>query len=173
MTRTIINGTNRTGNKTINVSKKIVELAEQKGSNTNLITLENFKELFTEKYINLLSGTPEQIQDLQMINKSNIVIFVVPTYHHGIPASLKNFFDLVNDKTIWNNKIFGLVSSNNRLGATDQTRTILNGVLSFNNSFSFITPKQAILNLHNIDENKASAFIDHLREFTNKIKFAN
>jgi len=173
MTITIINGTNRTGNKTINLSKKFVKIVEKKGLRTNLITLDNFKELFTEEYVNLLSGTPEQIKDLQMIHESNIVIFVVPTYHHGITSSLKNFFDIVNDKTIWNNKIFGLVSSNNGSDAINQTRTILNGILSYNKAFSFIAPKQVILNLHNIDENRASEYIDYLAEFTNKVKFTS
>jgi|GEM_PF-4852499 len=162
---TIINGTNRLNSKTLKVAEMATEICENKNFETKLVTLDNFKTLFTGEYINLENANDLQKQDILNIKKSRIVIFVIPTYHHGIPASLKNFFDIINDREIYNKKVIGLIATNLGVDTIRQTRTVLDEILAYNKSISIIPPKDILIDLSDIDSNRIQDYIEYLAIF--------
>jgi NAD(P)H-dependent FMN reductase len=167
MKLTIINGTNRTDNQTIHISQLIRDIAKSKNHQVNLVSLNNFTQLFQGRYITPETATPQQQMDLHAITKAEVLIFVVPTYHSGAPAPLVNFLDGVKMPEMLNHKVIALVSSNDKnhdLGAR-QAREIINGILAHNKSHSFIIPRINITSLEHPDENRLGDFIQYIGEF--------
>jgi len=167
MNITIVNGTNRENSQSIKISNAITLMIAEIGAKAKVVTLQNFKDLFTGNYLTLENCNPLQKKDLENIMNAKIVIFVVPTYHHGIPGSLKNFFDIIDYKTynIYDKKVIGLVATSGNTNAIKQTRSIINGILSYNKSISIIPPKDAEIDLKNIDTQRLSEYLNYLTIF--------
>lgn len=168
MKLTIINGTNRIGNKTIKISQAVLAEAQKLGHETRLVDLNNFTELFRGKYLEKLEGANEgQRKDLENMARADVLIFVVPTYHHSLPGSLKNFLDLLKYLPALDQKIIGVVSSNERLGVDGARAAIqaINGILAFEELTSFVVPKILKINFEEIDRKLISEFIPYLQNF--------
>ena len=158
---TVVNGTNRLGNKTLPISQKVVELSGRLGLEASLVDLNNFTELFRGEYLTLKNALGPKREDLEKILASQLIIFIVPTYHHGLPGSLKNFLDLVKAPEIYEGKVIGFMASSNKnhdLGAR-QAREVVEGLFAYQKSIAVIVPKIAILGFENIDEER---ILDHL-----------
>lgn len=168
---TVINGTNRIGNKTINVANAIVVEAFSLGHEARLIDLNNFTDLFRGKYLeNLEVATPGQKTDLENMAWADVLIFVVPTYHHSLPGSLKNFLDLFKYPPAFNQKIIGVVSSHRQLGVDGARAAVqaINGVLAFEKLTSFVVPKILKINFDEIDRDQIGEFLLYLQSYLKK-----
>ena len=111
MRYTLINGTNRPDNKTAHVRLACASVLEDGGHEVRHVTLEHFTQTFTQ-YTNLSNATTEQRADIEHMAWAERIVFFVPTYHHGMPGSLKNFLDIVAEKSAYDHKILSLISVN-------------------------------------------------------------
>ena len=173
MNITIVNGTNRENSQTLAVTKLIGNIIVELKHESKLVTLDNFKTLFTGEYMNLDNATQDQKSDLENIQNSKIVIFVIPTYHHGIPGSLKNFFDIIDYKktNLYEKKIIGLVATNTGVDTIRQTRTILDEIITYYKFTSIIPPKDVTIDLYTtIDEKRITEYLNYLVVFANAFK---
>ncbi|MBI2641591.1 NAD(P)H-dependent oxidoreductase [Candidatus Roizmanbacteria bacterium] len=163
----IINGTNRIGNKTIQISLVAQQLVEKSGYESVLITLDNFNQLFRGEYITLKKANRLQKKDIAHMIEADILIFVVPTYHGGIPSPLKNFLDILKSKEAFDNKVIGIIGSsddNRDLGAR-QTAQIINAILSYYKLKSFVIPRINITNFDDIDRDRLVNYIQYCISF--------
>lgn len=166
MSLTVINGTNRINNKSINISKRLEKLSSEKGISANIVDLNNFTELFRGKYITLENSTKKQKVDINSIIASKVLIFVVPVYHHGIPSSLKNFLDIVNIKELLEGKIIGGVSaSNSSKDSIRQTFQIINGIASYNQNIITLIPSIPMMSVDNIDDARLNNFLEIINRY--------
>ncbi len=149
------------------VSSAVVEHAEQLGHSVSLITLENFTALFHGTYITLENANPQQVADIQKMVAAELLVFVVPTYHSGIPSPLKNFFDSLKCKEAYAHKIIGVISSNesNRDFGARQTAQVLNGILAYNKLISFVVPIVPIIDFNDIDHERIRSFVEYCCAF--------
>lgn len=158
----IINGTNRIGNRTLDITKATAAIAQKVGFKVSIVTLDNFTELFRGEKISL-ENTKNKGQkiDIQNMINANALIFVIPTYHSGIPGSLKNFFDSIKENKIYDHTVIGVISSNdsNRDYGARQAVQVLNGILAFNKLKSFVVPIIPIINFDNIDSERIKKFL--------------
>ena len=160
---TIINGTNRIGNKSLEVSKASQDIIKNLGHESRLITLDNFDALFRGEYINLKNANEAQKIDLENMIWADVLIFVVPTYHHGISSSLKNFLDIVGEVSVYEAKKIGLIASNGGIDGLRQTGQILSGILAFNNNNTYLLPKDCIVSVKDkeIDKDRLANYISY------------
>lgn len=165
---TIINGTNRNENKTINISKTMQKVALDKGLEASLVTLENFTELFRGDTVTMESATKEQKIDLQNIIDAKLLIFVVPTYHHGMPSSLKNFFDLVSIPGMFAHNVIGVISANKKgWDGARHTIDVINGYMAYyKNPSGYVIPDVPIIDYDNPDLERLEIFMNRLLEFS-------
>lgn len=150
---TIINGTNRIGNRTLEISQTVVVLAKRLGYEVELVDLDNFTELFRGEHVTFANSTPTQKQDIRHLISADILLFIVPTYHSGIPSALKNFLDALKCYECFDSKVISFVSSNshNHDYGARQARDIVNGILSYQKSHSFIMPRITTVDYTDID----------------------
>jgi len=170
MKLTVVNGTNRIDNKSIEIAKKVVEKGQSFELEASLVTLEHFDKLFRGDYIDFENATPEQKSDLESIKSADILMFVIPVYHQGIPSSLKNFFDSVSIKDMYSNNAIGMISANSRSreGAR-QAAQVLNGYMAFVKSdYAYIVPEIPMINPSEIDEERIGDFINKLLLYAKK-----
>ena len=170
MNITIVNGTNRENCESIKVTNTLNTLITNLQHTCNIVTLQNFKTLFTGKYINFDNATLEQKTDLDNIINAKIVIFVIPTYHHSIPGSLKNFFDIIDYKNtnLYEKKVVGLIAANTGVDAIRHARSIINEIFAYYKFTSFIPPKDLTVDIYTtIDEKKLSEYVEYLVTFAN------
>lgn len=168
MKLTVINGTNRVGNKTLNISQAVMEEAQSLGHEARLVDLNNFGELFRGKYLeNLSEATPGQRMDLENMAWAKVLIFVVPTYHHSLPGSLKNFLDLFEYPPALDKKVVGVIASGRRLGVDGARAAVqaLNGVFAYEKLTSFVVPKILKINFEEIDHQQIAEFLTYLQNF--------
>lgn len=153
---TVINGTNRIENKSLSIAESALAVAKKLGFETSLITLDNFDTLFRGRYIDVGSATQAQKRDIRNMMDADILLFVVPTYHSGIPSPLKNFLDALKCFDCFDGKVITLVAGsdhNQDLGAR-QTTQVLSGILSYNKARSFVTPRISIVDFNDIDNER-------------------
>ena len=162
---TIINGTNRIDNKSIEVSKVSQGIIKDLGHASRLITLDNFDTLFRGEYINLENANGAQKVDLENMLWADILIFVVPTYHHGIPSALKNFLDIVNDASVFDGKKVGSIAVGKDSKGVIQTQQVLSGIFSYNENKSYILPKVAIISPSDIDTKRLQDYFKYCVNF--------
>jgi len=170
MSITIVNGTNRIGNRSIEISRTVTAIYREMKYRTKLITLNSFDTLFRGDYIHLEAATPAQKRDILSLIMADIIIFIIPTYHSGIPSSLKNFLDALKCSECYDKKVIGIISSNesNRdLGARQGFQTI-NGILAYLKLRSFIIPIIPIINFDDIDKDRIEKFINYCSRFMYK-----
>ena len=158
---TLINGTNRVGNNSINITKAVSGIVKDFGHDANIVTLDNFDQLFRGDYINFSNANEVQKIDLENMAWADILIFVVPTYHHGISGSLKNFFDIVNEVTAYDKKKIGFIAIGKSVEAIRQTEQVLRGIFSFFKNKSFILPKDCIVSPYEIEKEKLEEYIKY------------
>jgi NAD(P)H-dependent FMN reductase len=122
--------------------------------------------------LNLIEANTNQKIDLENIQSADILIFVSPTYHHGIPAALKNFLEIVKEKTVYENKIIGLISSNSsgRAYGAYQAMEVLHGIIAYNKLNSYIISNVPIIDHENIDTERLREFIKYCSNFLNLTK---
>jgi NAD(P)H-dependent FMN reductase len=162
MKLTIINGTNRIGNRSLHISKLVQETAELHEFETYLVTLESFDTLFRGEYLTFENANEAQLKDLRAINDAKYLVFVVPTYHHGIPSPLKNFLDLVDEPELFSRNVIGIISSNKsgRDGAR-QAAQVINGYLAYNKAqAAYIHPEIPIINYEEPDRERIERFLN-------------
>ena len=169
---TIINGTNRTGNKSIKVTTNTAEIINELGYESSIVTMNNFKELFTGNYLNFIEANTNQKIDLENMQSADVLIFVSPTYHHGIPAALKNFLEIIKEKVIYENKVIGLISSNSsgRAYGAYQAMEVLHGIIAYNKLNSYIISTVPIIDHENIDNERICEFIKYCSSLLNLTK---
>jgi NAD(P)H-dependent FMN reductase len=169
---TIINGTNRVGNKTKNISKEASRIVSSFGYDFQIVTLDNFTQLFRGEYINLESANKAQKIDIQNMIDADVLLFVVPTYHRGIPSPLKNFLDTLDEDSAFDNKVIGIIASNKTQSfGADQAAQVINGILSFGKLNSFIIPRINITDHDDIDSERLKEFIGYVVNFVNNRRF--
>lgn len=167
MNVTIVNGTNRIGNRSIEISQSITQIYREMKCKPKLVTLNNFTSLFRENYIDVKVATPAQKRDIHSLMTAQIIIFVIPTYHSGVPSALKNFLDTLKCGECYDQKVIGIISSNdsNRdLGARQAAQTI-NGILAYLKLRSLVVPIIPIINFDNIDQERIKNFIHYCSQF--------
>lgn len=123
------------------------------GHEASVITLDNFDALFRGTYIDIANASQEQKRDIRTMMAADILFFVVPTYHSGIPSPLKNFLDSLKCFECFDGKVIALVAGsdhNQDLGAR-QTAQVLNGILSYEKARSFVLPRITIVDYGVID----------------------
>lgn len=163
---TLINGSIRVNNQSMKVSEKIMHLLLNQDVSATLVDLNNFKEMFTGDYLDLQNTKGQQNIDLQNMLSAQVLYFVVPTYHHSMPGVLKNFFDLIDSKEVYNNKVIGLISSSGGREALKHTSDCLNGILSHNKCKSFILPKDLLIeDLDSLNEKRIINYINYTKMF--------
>src|SRR3989344_2074305 len=161
---TIINGTNRIGNKTQRISLELFGQSQALGLHPSFITLDNFQELFRGTYITLEDATGDMRQDLLSMEDAGMLVFVVPTYHHGIPSPLKNFLDTIEGRELFDGKIIGLISSNahSQTDGARQASEVINGILSHEKVQSFVLPRITSIDHSSIDKKRLKDFLIQL-----------
>ncbi|MFM9909717.1 MAG: NADPH-dependent FMN reductase [Chitinophagaceae bacterium] len=92
----IISGTNRLNSNTIRVAKQYQQLLADKGNDSTLYSLEEWK---------WLEKTPESdaVQN-QLFLPAQRFIFILPEYNGSIPGVLKLMIDLSDHQLIWQKK---------------------------------------------------------------------
>ncbi|MDO8451284.1 MAG: NAD(P)H-dependent oxidoreductase [bacterium] len=170
MNITIINGTNRIGNRTIDISTEVVKTAVRLNHTASIVTLDNFDMLFRGEKITHENSAPNQEMDMKAMIHSQIHLYVVPTYHTGIPSSLKNFFDILKCDEAFEGKIIGVISSNNHgrdYGARQAVQTIT-GILSYGKLQSFLVPIIPIIDFDDIDTQRIEVYLRYCENFATK-----
>ena len=167
MNITIITGTNREGNESQKVSSSTEKMALGRSHTVSKITLENFGALFRGTYMNLENASEEQKEDIQKMISADILIFVVPTYHRGIPSPLKNFLDTIKVPEAYERKIIGVIActdDGDDHGAW-HARDVINGILAHKKLHSFVVPIIPMIDFTNIDEDRIERFIEYCEGF--------
>lgn len=167
MKLTIINGTNRKANRSMGISHAVGKIAREKSFDVNLITLNNFDTLFRGTYIRVENASSEQKRDMRNLITADIILFVIPTYHAGIPSSLKNFLDTLKCNECYEQKVIGVISSNSGnkdLGAR-QAVQVINGILAHEKLISSVIPIIPIVNYDDIDHTRIEKYIHYCSQF--------
>ncbi|OGC47494.1 hypothetical protein A2713_00180 [candidate division WWE3 bacterium RIFCSPHIGHO2_01_FULL_35_17] len=162
---TLINGTNRLGNRSIEITKAAAEIVKDFGHDANIVTLDNFDQLFRGDYINLSNANEVQKIDLENMAWADILIFVVPTYHHGIPSPLKNFLDIINDVSVFEGKKVGFIAVGKDSKGVIQTQQVISGIFSYNENKSYTMPKVAIISPSDIDTKRLQDYFKYCVKF--------
>lgn len=163
----IINGTNRIDNQSSQIAYAAKDQAVKAGYTADVINLDNFDELFRGDYITGETATMPQKVVIAKMTSADILLFIVPTYHSGLPSSLKNFFDSLRYKPVYENKVIGIIAGsthNQDLGARQAAQTI-NGILSHNKVYSFVVPRITILEFQSIDTPRLDEYLNYLAHF--------
>ncbi len=131
-------------------------MAHKLGLETSLITLDNFDALFRGTYIDVGSATQAQKRDIRTMMNADILLFIVPTYHSGIPSPLKNFLDTLKCFDCFDGKVITLVagSDHNQDYGARQAAQVLNGILSYQKARSFVLPRISIVDFNDIDNER-------------------
>lgn len=169
MKLTIINGTNRPGNNSQEVTDAVFNTAKNKKVEVEKVNINSFATLF-QKYLSEDDLNSEQKNIISKMTWADVVYFVTPTYHHSIPGSLKNFLDVIAISKAFENKIFGLIGSSSTVDGVRALEIVLSAILAYNNNASFILPKQLVCHHANIDESKIADFIEYTQKFAAKFK---
>src|SRR5690606_13006323 len=74
----------------------------------------DFSQLFSGDFITLDNASVPQRKVLQAMTEARALIFVCPTYYKTMPGSIKNFFDIVRDKRLYQDKVILSISSNHK-----------------------------------------------------------
>jgi NAD(P)H-dependent FMN reductase len=166
---TVINGTNRIGNKTMNISQEAISIVSDLGYDSSLVNLTNFTDLFRGEYLSLNNANAAQKKDIQDMIDADVLLFVVPTYHRGIPAPLKNFLDILDEDSAFDNKVIGIIASNKSQSfGADQAAQVINGILSFGKLNSFVVPRINITDHSNINTERLEGFMEYVISFAKK-----
>ena len=160
---TVVNGTNREGNRSMEISEEVIQVGEKMDYQMALVTLENWDKLFRGDYVKLSNASEGQKEDIEKMIGADMLLFVVPTYHHGIPSPLKNFLDSLKSKSAYDKKVIGLISSNSRDGdqGATQAKQVIDGIISYEGAQSTIVPKITIINYKDINKDRIKSFIEY------------
>lgn len=168
---TFINGTNRVGNKTLLLTKELAQLRLLESEDVSIVDMNNFDVLFRGEYISRENSNEHQLKDIQKIAEANLVVFVVPVYHHSIPTALKNFIDTVKDSEIYNNTTIAFVSNNkSSVEGAYQAEDAMKGIIAFDKLHSQIVSRIEKLTVDGFDELRAEAFLDYCMQLAVKLK---
>ena len=97
-------------------------LAAETDLSLQVVTIDEFRELFHGEFITLDTATPAQRLTLAALRDADVLVFVCPTYYKTMPGAIKNFFDIVRDGRLYAGKLALIVSSNHKnqdFGARD------------------------------------------------------
>lgn len=168
MNITVINGTNRKGNLSIQISREVKKSARKKKHGASLITLNNFTRLFDGEYITAENATTPQLKDIKSLLTGDIFVFVVPVYHNAMPAALKNFTEIIDEDGIWEHRVIGFISVNahGHVFGAEHAQDAINGILSYKQAHSFVAPRITTINQYEIDKKRIADYIDHLVQYT-------
>ena len=125
----IISSTNRQGSNTLKIAKIYIEMLGSQGAEAQLIDLRDLPKdiAFSELYGKRSDSFQQEF--IQIVEKSQKYVFVIPEYNGGFPGILKLFIDAVPPKS-WHHKKAGLVGiSDGAAGALrpmDQFSNVLN-----------------------------------------------
>lgn len=166
----IVNGTNRIGNRSIEIAHTANKIIREMGYEVHLISLESFDRLFRGNYISLANATIEQRKDIRHLIAADMLLFIIPTYHSGIPSPLKNFLDSLKCNECYEQKIICVISSNdsNRDLGARQAIQVINGILAYNKLLSFVVPVIPTINFDDIDYERIENFIRYCTEFISR-----
>ena len=125
----IINGSIQQNNGSL-INSKLIQNAM---NDAEIVTIDSFSKLFRGEYIYFANANNEQRFIMEKIRDADTLIFVVPTYFKSLPGALKNFFDIVREKSLYEHKAIAFLASNHKnqdFGAR-QAREILEGIIEF------------------------------------------
>jgi len=91
----VVTGTARKGRKSIHAARKISEVIQEEGHESNLFDIaeKDIPMMETRRYADP-GDPPEDIEEFgQKVEKADGIILVVPEYNHSIPGALKNLLD--------------------------------------------------------------------------------
>jgi len=124
--------------------------------------------------LNRTNKTPvnQQVQE-SALDMTTIPKFVtVPTYHHAIPGSLKNFLELVNIKELFANNSIGVISSNKSgMDGARMTIQALNGYIAYNKlPVAYVIPDIPVIDFDSPDKDRLADFVERLLDFAGSHK---
>lgn len=161
----IINGSIQHDNTSQVVSKALKN--KLKATETSLLTIDSFSKLFVGDYINIKNANDKQRELLTTMKNADIIFFVVPTYFKSIPGALKNFFDIIRDKQIYENKTVAVIANNykNQDYGARHTQQVIQGLSIFHQVPIYIVPEILIVHHENIDDSELRKFIELVQNF--------
>lgn len=92
---TLISGTNRPSSRTRKVTDFYAGLLKQKGVEVKIVDLIDLPENFPALVFRRQQQTEEVARIQQLIDRSSVVVFIVPEYNGSFPGALKTFIDLL------------------------------------------------------------------------------
>ncbi|MDQ6985544.1 MAG: NAD(P)H-dependent oxidoreductase [Candidatus Dojkabacteria bacterium] len=168
MKLTIINGSNRIQNRTLIISTSLAKIAKDQKLITNLITLENFTTLFRGDYLDVSNTNGDQKSDLIALDEADLVIFVVPIYHHSLTSAIKNFLDLV-DVNLYANKVFGYISSHESKDfGVREVKVNVDGIIPYRKHISISMPRIEIVDYNEPNLERIKSYLNYCISFTSK-----
>ena len=130
MQTVIINGSIQENNGSA-INSQLIQ--QEAGNTSEVVSIEPFSDLFTGEYIYFSNANDEQRSVMEKIRDADTLIFVVPTYFKSLPGALKNFFDIVREKSLYEHKAIAFLASNHKnqdFGAR-HAREIIEGIIEF------------------------------------------
>lgn len=145
MQMVIINGSIQRNNGS-QINSALIQKAS--GDVAGIVSIEPFSELFTGEYVYFSNANDEQRAVMERIRDADTLIFVVPTYFKSLPGALKNFFDIVREKSLYEHKAIAFLASNHKnqdFGAR-HAMLIVQGILEFFETQAVFVPEIPISN---------------------------
>ncbi len=137
-----------------NGSRVNAKLIQHTAGTAEIVSLEPFLEMFRGEYIYFSNASPEQREVMEKIAAADALIFVVPTYFKSLPGALKNFFDIVREKSLYEHKAIAFLASNHKnqdFGAR-HAMLIIQGILEFFETQAVFVPEIPISNPESPDQ---------------------
>ena len=94
----VVNGSVRKGNRTQEIADALESILVKKHA-VHHVSLSSFTKIYEEEYVSLKNCSEEQFAHLEAMKESDLIFFLVPIYHGGMPGVLKNFLDLLGVKS--------------------------------------------------------------------------
>lgn len=158
----IVVGSVRQDSTTPPVAEACGAALRKRGWRTALLPLDSFTGMFDGDYVTPDSANDEQRKRLTIMERADAVLFVVPTYFKSMPGSLKNFYDVVRWKEVYDGKLIGFVASNhkNQDYGAGHARQVVDGILTFFDISAVVMHEIIIIHPNAIDKAEVGRFAD-------------
>lgn len=133
-------------------------------STSALVPFQSFTGDYVTSTADLLPAAASFIHSLESHQDQ---LYLVPTYYKALPGAFKNYLDIVQMPSLYQQKRIGIVSTNakNQDYGARQFLQVLLGLLEFHHAVAVVVPQILILNPDTPDSEQLRDYLNYFASF--------